>query len=144
MIVHIERIKRLFPKDVCKKMLEIPTDYGQCAYNSAKAMMDFMNYDIAYCEGWINGDMGHAFNKLVDDNGNVHYFDISQEYIKARDHNNGSLSDVELENEVKFDVVLKTFNEDKVAHLITVPIWRGGKTYAYFKEKGLEELYFDY
>lgn len=143
MIVHIERIKHLFPKDVCKKMLEIPTDYGQCAYNSAKAMMDFMNYDIAYCEGWIDGDMGHAFNKYVDDDGNEHYFDISQEYIKARDHNNGGLSDVELENEVEFDKVLKTFNEDKVAHLITVPIWRGGKTYAQLKEKGLEELFFD-
>ena len=51
MRVHIERIKRLFPKDVCEKMLKIPTDYGQCAYNSAKAMMGFMNYKIAYCVG---------------------------------------------------------------------------------------------
>lgn len=143
MTVHIERIKRLFPKDVCKKMLEIPTDYGQCAYNSAKAMMDFMNYKIAYCEGWINGDMGHAFNKLVDDNGNVHYFDISQEYIKQRDHNKGGLKDVELENEVDFDDVLKTFGEDKVAHLITVPTFRGNQTYAQLKERGLEELFFD-
>lgn len=143
MTVHIERIKRLFPKDVCKKMLEIPTDYGQCAYNSAKAMMDFMNYDIAYCEGWINGDMGHAFNKYVDDDGNEHYFDISQEYIKAREHNKGSLKDVELENEVKFDVVLRTFDEDNVAHLITVPTFRGNQTYAQLKARGLEELFFD-
>lgn len=143
MRVHIERIKRLFPKDVCKKMLEIPTDYGQCAYNSAKAMMDFMNYNIVYCEGWLDGDIGHAFNKLVDDNGNVHYFDISQEYIKARDHNKGGLRDIELENEVEFDDVLKTFNEDKVAHLITVPTFRGNQTYAQLKERGLEELFFD-
>ena len=143
MTVHIERIKRLFPKDVCKKMLEIPTDYGQCAYNSAKAMMDFMNYDIAYCEGWINGDMGHAFNKLVDENGNEHYFDISQEYIKARENNKGGLKDVELENEVEFDEVLKTFAEDEVAHLITVPTWRGNQTYAQLKARGLEELFFD-
>ena len=143
MRVHIERIKRLFPKDVCKKMLEIPTDYGQCAYNSAKAMMDFMNYDIAYCEGWINGDMGHAFNKLVDENGNEHYFDISQEYIKARENNKGGLKDVELENEVGFDEVLKTFGEDEVAHLITVPTFRGNQTYAQLKARGLEELLFD-
>ena len=143
MRVHIERIKRLFPKDVCKKMLEIPTDYGQCAYNSAKAMMDFMNYDIAYCEGWINGDMGHAFNKLVDENGNEHYFDISQEYIKARENNKGGLKDVELENEVGFDEVLKTFGEDEVAHLITVPTFRGNQTYAQLKARGLEELFFD-
>lgn len=143
MIVHIERIKRLFPKDVCKKMLEIPTDYGQCAYNSAKAMMDFMDYDISYCEGWINGDMGHAFNKYVDDDGNEHYFDISQEYIKAREHNKGGLKDVELENEVKFDVVLRTFDEDNVAHLITVPTFRGNQTYAQLKARGLEELFFD-
>ena len=143
MRVHIERIKRLFPKDVCEKMLEIPTDYGQCAYNSAKAMMDFMNYDIAYCEGWINGDMGHAFNKLVDDNGNEHYFDISQEYIKARENNKGGLKDVELENEVGFDEVLKTFGEDEVAHLITVPTFRGNQTYAQLKARGLEELFFD-
>ena len=143
MRVHIERIKRLFPKDVCEKMLEIPTDYGQCAYNSAKAMMDFMNYDIAYCEGWINGDMGHAFNKLVDENGNEHYFDISQEYIKARENNKGGLKDVELENEVGFDEVLKTFGEDEVAHLITVPTFRGNQTYAQLKARGLEELFFD-
>lgn len=143
MTVHIERIKRLFPKDVCQKMLEIPTDYGQCAYNSAKAMMDFMNYNIAYCEGWLDGNIGHAFNKLVDENGNEHYFDISQEYIKKRDHRNGGLRDIELENEVEFDEVLKTFNEDKVAHLITVPTFKGNQTYAQLKERGLEELFFD-
>ena len=143
MRVHIERIKRLFPKDVCKKMLEIPTDFGQCAYNSAKAMMDFMNYNIAYCEGWLDGNIGHAFNKLVDDNGNEHYFDISQEYIKQRDHRNGGLRDVELENEVEFDEVLKTFGEDKVAHLITVPTFKGNQTYAQLKARGLEELFFD-
>ena len=143
MRVHIERIKRLFPKDVCKKMLEIPTDFGQCAYNSAKAMMDFMNYNIAYCEGWLDGNIGHAFNKLVDDNGNEHYFDISQEYIKQRDHRNGGLRDVELENEVEFDEVLKTFGEDKVAHLITVPTFKGNQTYAQLKARGIEELFFD-
>lgn len=143
MRVHIERIKRLFPKDVCKKMLEIPTDFGQCAYNSAKAMMDFMNYDIAYCEGWLDGNIGHAFNKLVDENGNEHYFDISQEYIKQRDHRNGGLRDVELENEVDFDEVLKTFGEDKVAHLITVPTFKGNQTYAQLKARGLEDLFFD-
>lgn len=143
MRVHIERIKRLFPKDVCEKMLEIPTDYGQCAYNSAKAMMDFMNYNIAYCEGWLDGNIGHAFNKLVDDNGNEHYFDISQEYIKARENKKGGLRDVELENEVDFDEVLHTFNEDKVAHLITVPTFKGNQTYAQLKARGLEELFFD-
>lgn len=143
MRVHIERIKRLFPKDVCKKMLEIPTDYGQCAYNSAKAMMNFMNYNIVYCEGWLDGNIGHAFNKLVDENGNEHYFDISQEYIKQRDHRNGGLKDVELENEVEFDEVLKTFGEDEVAHLITVPTFRGNQTYAQLKARGLEELFFD-
>lgn len=144
MTVHIERIKRLFPKDVCEKMLDIPTGFGTCAYNSARAVLDNMNsYDIAYCEGWLNGCMGHAFNKLVDENGREHYFDISQEYIKAKGGKKGGLQDVELEKELPIQFVTNTFDEDGVAHLISVPAWKGQHTYAQLKEKGLEDMFFD-
>jgi len=143
MTVHIERIKRLFPKDVCKNMLEIPSGYGQCAYNSAKAVIDNPEYNITYCEGWLSGHIGHAFNKFVDKKGIEHYFDLSQEYIKYKNNTKGGLKDVEFEKELPIEYVARTFYDDKVAHLITVPTTRGNKTYAQLKEIGFEELFFD-
>ena len=144
MTVHIERLKKLFPKEVCEAMLKIPTSYGTCHYNSYKAVLDYsMNYNITYCEGYFKGGIGHAFNKYVDKNGKVHYFDISQEYIKKRDHMKGGLSDVELTKEFDTYEVYKTFCEDKEAHLISLPISKGGYTYAEFKEKGMLYLYWD-
>lgn len=140
MKVHIERIKSLFPKDVCEQMLKIPTDYGQCAYNSAKAAIDYKRYNVQYCEGWLHDVIGHAFNKMVDENGNEHYFDISQEYIKLRDHTKGGLKDAELEKVFDTLAVVETFDADKEAHLISVPKWKGQHTYEWYKERG--QLYF--
>ena len=72
MTVHIERIKRLFPKEVCEEMLNIPKHCGTCHYNSFMALEFNYAYDIEYCEGYINGFMGHAFNKYTDKDGRVH------------------------------------------------------------------------
>lgn len=144
MRVHIERIKRLFPKDVCEKMLKIPNSFGTCAYNSAMSALENLDYDIRYCEGWINDDMGHAFNKLVKEDGSEHYFDLSQEYIKFVKHENGGLKDVDFECEFPSAIqVWRTFEEDKEAHLITVPTWRGMQTYGELKKRGLQFLCFD-
>lgn len=140
MVVQIERISSLFPKEVVKKLMKIPTGKGQCAYNSAKACM-VNGYDIRYCEGWLhNGIVGHAFNKLVMADGTEHYFDISQEYLNKLDPNDVP-GDVELETEIDKKKVWDTFGADKEAHLIAVPIWKGYKTYDWYKKQGLVELY---
>ena len=130
MVVHIERIKRLFPKEVCEKMLNIPKDYGTCHYNSFKALEFRYAYDIEYCEGYINGFMGHAFNKVTDKDGRVHYFDISQEYNKVHFHLKGGLKDVELIKEFDRHELFSTFAADGEAHLISVPTIKGNATYA--------------
>lgn len=135
MVVHIERIKRLFPKEVCEAMLKMPKGYGTCHYNSYKAVLDFSYaYDIEYCEGYINGFMGHAFCKYTDKDGRVHYFDISQEYNKAHFHFKGGLKDVELVKEFDRFELYNTFAADKESHLISVPDIKGNPTYAESKK----------
>lgn len=141
-IVHVERIKDLFPSDVAEEMVEIPGDIGQCAYNSAKAAMDYQDYNVRYCEGWLGDIVGHAFNRMTDGDGNVHYFDISQEYLNELDPAY-VLEDVELERELDIADVIRIFDEDGEAHLITVPIWKGGNTYAWYKGNDMVELYWD-
>lgn len=130
MVVHIERIKRLFPKEVCEEMLNIPKHCGTCHYNSFMALEFNYAYDIEYCEGYINGFMGHAFNKYTDKDGRVHYFDISQEYNKAHFHSKGGLKDVELVKEFDRHEVFSKFAADGEAHLISVPTIKGNPTYA--------------
>lgn len=119
MVVLLERIEDLFDERTVEEMLSyIGDEKGVCHWNAATIAREFGIWeDITYVEGYLvyddDEDIGHAINCYTDNDGNKHYFDITQEKFK---------------DEYIFAYFFDTVKEYTYDEIDDIFIDRGGKT----------------
>lgn len=123
-IIKLERIADLFDEDIVEEMLEIVDEPAACHYNAAQCVRQFSDWDcIEYVEGYSFKDgIGHAINSYEDYNGNIHYFDITQEKaliaFGQKEFDNGFI----YKNTIPFKYVNEHFSELGHTELIEVEL----------------------
>ena len=124
MTIKIERMADLFDQEVIEEMLEPVDDIGCCHYNAAMLAVNFDDWDMKYVEGYLRGHIGHAINSYKDSSGNVHYFDVTQEYYIREGLKTDFDTDFEVVKEFSADEINETFDKDGETHLVAVDIWK--------------------
>ena len=122
MKIKLERIQDLF-EDFVDELLDIVEEPNNCHWNSAMVCHQFKDWDcIDYCEGYLKGYIGHAWNVYTDANGNKHYFDITQESNYANGLVTEFCDELELVTEISADDIIEQFNKDGYGHLVSVEV----------------------
>lgn len=121
MKIKLERVTSLFEENTTSKLLRVAKGTNKCHWNSA--MICYLlreQYHVGYCEGYIYGDMGHAWNVYTDPNGIKHYFDITQEWNITNEVTLDFNFNVELVKEFNGEEIMNIFDHDGYSHLVSV------------------------
>lgn len=121
MTIKIERMADLLDQEAIDEMLEPVDDIGCCHYNAAMVAVNFDDWDMKYVEGYLGGHIGHAINSY-EDQGKVHYIDVTQEYYLKKGLKEEFDTDFEVVKEFSADEINETFDKDGETHLVAVDI----------------------
>lgn len=126
MNITIERIDDLFDKEIVDEMLEPIDKVGCCHYNAGKVCMNFYDWQcINYVEGYLKeGHIGHAINSYEDENGGIHYFDVTQEYYIKKGFIKNFDSSFDVVKILSSDEINELFTKDGYTHLVAVEIMK--------------------
>lgn len=119
----IERLESFFDEEYIEEMLE--ECYTSCChFNAANLCKVFADWDcFGYVEGYI-GEVGHAICSYKDYNGNIHYFDPTQEWEIKEGKRKQFIDEIEVVKEFTFDEINEIFKRDKTTHLVSVHVIR--------------------
>ena len=126
MNIILERVSSLFEVNTTSKLLRVVKGTNLCHWNSATVCYLLRKqYQVDYCEGYINGDMGHAWNVYTDPNGTKHYFDITQEWNITNGVTSKFDFNLELVKEFSCEEITDIFDHDGYSHLVCVETIKG-------------------
>ena len=122
-IVKIERIKDLFGQDLCKFMLSLVVERGQCHKNAVLMCACLSNEEkkVKYVEGYLR-DIGHCINS-IERNGVTHYFDISQEWLIEKGLKESFTDEIEIVYEQFGKVIIQKVYKEKQSRFYKVKQW---------------------